>query len=224
VNFGQMRDITLTMSDRRNEAGEIMLVKQHLNDTYRECQNALRLLSTTYAITSTGAADYSLVALGIDDIQSLRSVAYTGTQAYGTVTLDAVGLEGMLGLRSVQGATPGYTRAFQLDGDTLRLDPTPSSGETITLYATRRPDEMSADDDEPEAVPAEYHRVIVDGAIAQAARTPVVRSEYASRFEQGLAKLRWYASRLRGDELASARFGGRRRVPHDPSYYGGGWA
>jgi hypothetical protein len=70
VNFGQMRDITLTMSDRRNEAGEIMLVKQHLNDTYRECQNALRLLSTTYAITSTGAADYSLVALGIDDIQS----------------------------------------------------------------------------------------------------------------------------------------------------------
>lgn len=220
-----MRDTVITMAERRNELGERVLITQTLNDTYREvCQRA-RLLHDSRTITLADSPDVNLTAQGITDMQQLRRVAYTGAQAYGTIDLEPCDLETLLNLRSVQGATPGWTRVYNLDGDTLRLFPSGSSGETLTLYIVAQPDEMNADDDEPTSVPSEFHKVIVDGAIAACAKHGAVRSEYRSYFEDGVTKLRVYANTRTGEDPAPARFGRwRRPVPHDRSYYGGGYS
>lgn len=226
MNFKQMQDDVLTLAGRRNEAGEREVVKQHLTNAYQELCLRTRLLHTSATVTlATAGPDYSLANdFALTDLATLRRVAYTGVASYGTQSLSPIGLEAMLDRRSIAGQTPAWTQSYYLDGDdTLMLDPTPSIGETVTLYYVARPDPLDLDQDEPLGVPAEFHQVIVDGAIARAAKTPIVRQEYRAVFEQGLTRVRVWTVGRGGDEAPRARFGSRRRSPHFVDYYGGGY-
>lgn len=226
MNFGQMQDDVMTLAHRRNEGGEREVVKQHLNNAYQEvCLRARLLHASVTVVLPDAGPDYSLTSdFGLTDFATLRRVAYTGAQAYGTMDLVPLDLSAMLERRSIAGVTAGWTRSYSLDGDdTLMLDPSPSSGETLTLYYVARPDPLDLDQDEPLGVPSEYHQVIVDGAISRAAKDTMVRQEFRAVFEQGLAKLRVLNATKGGDEPPLARFGYRRRPPHSPDYYGGGY-
>lgn len=174
-------------------------------------------------------ADYVLSTdLGLDGVVAIRSLTYTLNGDTGAVPLFPVTHDTIYGYRAAQSVSSGTASAYAFWGeDTLALWPTPTTIDTLTLTYDFRPDLMTLDDDEPDALPAEYHYVVEDGAISRSARYKPALAQLAAaaeaRYQAGLADLVRYRNRRGGAMPVKVTVGRRRgqwRRGNDISYTG----
>lgn len=185
--------------------------KDLVNNAYYEiCSRAkLNQKSVTKTLTA-GTADYGISTtsptspnLSINDLQAIRSLTYTlagQTQAY---AVEPTTVDEILRLRQAASSTStGTLMKYALLGlDTLMLWGTPATADSLGIYYAFRPTAMSADSDTPTVLPAEFHDLIVVGALKAALRTSDLSAAaaYHREFEAGLAELgSWLSGRLAG--------------------------
>lgn len=135
--------------------------------------------------TTSGELDYEL------DANILRVLSVTGTDGR---TLEQVSDLEMLRFR--RGDSSGLAGTYALAGaNLLMLWPQPDTTETITIYYVKRPTALAATGDSPDDLPAEFHRLIGLGALAEAADADDDAGTgggtlYLGRYEDGLVKLK----------------------------------
>jgi hypothetical protein len=226
-----MQDRVLDATGRapNSHRGEVARL---LNDTYLTVVERSRLNTKSATITLTsGQSDYSVATdFAISDLVAPRSLTYTASGNVGAVSLFPVSLDTIFSYREAVAASSGTGQVYAFWGkDTIALWPTPSAADTLVITYDYRPDLMSLDDDEPDAVPVEYHYVIEDGAIARSARfRPGLKdlaSEANARYQAGVGELLRHRNRRQGAMPRQVTVG-RRRFPlrrgNDVYYSGDG--
>jgi hypothetical protein len=117
------------------------------------------------------------------------------------------------------GTSTGTAMRYALGGaNLLMLYPTPTTAEQLHVYYVPRPVTLSAAGDIPSEIPAEYHDVIVWGALARAAdfdddMGTGQGAGYMAQYEQGILRIKQYLSKKGGTKLPRASVGTRRNIP-----------
>lgn len=194
------RDLVDTVLDdaRKHVDSDRDDAEKAVNDAYLRVCTLTRIAKTSAPLTLVaGQDDYDLVTdFGITNLVAAESLFYTGANAVNTPDVPIVSERALRGLRGRFGA-PFQPRqnAASITGTTLRFYPTVSAGDTAVLLYAYRPDPMTSDDDEPDALPAEYHPVIEDGALERLVRRkagPNAADAYYARFLRGVGEIREY--------------------------------
>jgi hypothetical protein len=117
------------------------------------------------------------------------------------------------------GTSTGTAMRYALGGgNLLMLYPTPTSAETLTVYYCPRPATLSGASDTPSEIPAEFHDVVVWGALSRAADYDDdlgtgQGAGYTAQYEQGILRIKQYLSKKGGTRLPRASVGTRRNIP-----------
>lgn len=223
MNFGQLQNYAMNAAKRYADRETI---KTHLNEAYLHACLAAHTnrASATVTLPASTTGDYNLATdLGVTDLAALRYVTWFGSSSVASLPLSSMTPDGILNLRMAMPSSAWvWTYAYDPPG-TLMLYPTGGGGDQVTLYYYARPPLLDLDEDTPDALPAEYHRVIAHGAIAEAAiENPAVSQAYTARYEQGIRQLRAWAS-TSDSALPQTMTDARREfVPHDRSTDSGG--
>lgn len=155
-------------------------------------------------MTSPGVGDYTIDA----DVLSIEEIVF------GAGSAEAVAPRTLLDLRANGG---GSGTRFALEGSNLlMLYPTPSAVETIKIYFTRAPRQMTAPSDDPAnpvfgGVPLEYQKAIEFFALREGAdydddRSSAVGQAYDQELEREYQKIRRHMNRRLG-RMPRARVG-----------------
>lgn len=145
-------------------------------------------------------------------------------------TFDHVSPDQIIQYRTSSTIGGGPSRYFALNGaDVLMLYPTPSSGDSLTLYYVPRPTALSDAPDDPSqaslgGIPSEWHKAIQWYALWQAGDYMDDDSshngqDYRQEYEAWLKRIKKERSRKGGRRIGAIVPGRRRRpsVAHDPS-------
>lgn len=126
-------------------------LNQEINDGYLDLAVDAKLLADPFTLTTASGQElYDLP----DNLIAVRAVTFEGRD-----------LPRMPYAERSQDEGP--PRFYQVIGQKLRLFPTPDGTYTVTVLYYYRPERMANDFDVPE-IPEEYHRLLVDYAVARA--------------------------------------------------------
>lgn len=170
---------------------------RYLNEQYQRVCTTTRLTRRIVPVTLTpGQGDYDLAAdLGLADVSDITNIAYTSASPTGTRNLVSVEQDQIVALRNLQNGWP-IQGVFSVYGSTLMLWPAAQTGDTATIAYVYRPVPMQLDEDEPSELPDEFHDILVDGALARAARrsNPAAARAFRADYLAGVAELRRFVS------------------------------
>jgi hypothetical protein len=209
VLVASFRDLTDTVLDdaRRSVDADRDDAEKAVNWSYLRACTLSRIARTSTLLTLVdGQGDYSLTNdLGIPNLVAPLNLTYQAAGSPYSVDWPQVGERSVTDLRGRYLVDWPFGRpgAYSITGDTLSLTPAAATGDVATLFYAYRPDEMTADDDEPDALPVEYHPVIEDGALERIIRrgrgiAPQVALQmaqtYRDRFLAGVSEIKEFVS------------------------------
>jgi hypothetical protein len=186
-----------------------------LNAAYREVCSRLRLLQAQTTITITEQKTlYTWAELGLDDFVALIDMSriLTGTTDVMRPTRQVAEQEITLS-NAAMPMVVSETLISTIGAASVALWPAPAVGEKIPITYVQRPQEMTTDDDTPDALPEEFHDMLVDGALARLwrmERGPEAKREQRqcrADFEAGIGRLRAHLSTLGGQTPQRVRVG-----------------
>lgn len=144
------------------------------------------------------------IALHNDLLQATGTTALLANQDQYTLPADVLNLQALkIGTRRLTFMTkedafqrddnaPGDPQYYSVFGTKLDLYPTPIKAETMTIYYTRRPVEITLITAEPE-LPVQYHNRIVEYCLAQAYELDADWDSYKQKmgmFQEGVDRLK----------------------------------
>lgn len=186
-------------------------------------ETAVYVVESVATLTS-GQGDYTMDS----NILIVKDVYITSGGS--TWTLDHVSPDQIIQYRTSTSVGGGPSRYFALNGaDVLMLYPTPSAGDTATLYYVPRPTALSGSTDDPSSasqggIPSEWHKAIEWYALWQGGDymdddSSQNGERYRTYYEGWLKRIKKERSRKGGRRIGAIVPGRRRRpfIPHDPS-------
>lgn len=230
ATFGDMTGAVLTAVRLRPDTDRAS-VRRVLNDAYLDVAQRLELTQTSKAVEFFAAqGDYSIRDdLGITDLLSISSIIGPANGAFSNLAMEPTYASRLLGYRTTETVSGSAPYMYALYGiDTLMVYPIPTGTVAATIYYSAQPDDLSADSDIPDLLPANFHRVIEDRAIEFAAgrwgRNSQLAADAHQRFLAGLSEAQIWLSERDGVGTKEVLTLSRRRWrPHDRSTDLGAW-
>lgn len=196
MTFRQLQDSVLTLLNLSSDDARER-VKAHLNQRYREVQSSVNLAATRRGsvnfVTTPGQAQ--VTASGIAKLFTLYDPVHD--RVLGETTLNQIRIEDPAG--DLTGVPERYAIATHVnDTITLHLTPIPDAAYTLTADCLVAGTEMVDDDDEP-ALPADFHDILVQGALSdewakmEKFRPAADRAE--AKFTKRLSDLRYFIAK-----------------------------
>lgn len=227
MNQGQLvnRIMDATLRGGNLTGGNRDQVKEDLNEALKEVDAILRPVTKKVVKTLTAnVGDYSILNdFAITDLTSIRDITYVSVSDPSiTRSLESASPEFVRELRQTF-VFSTYVDLWALEGfDTLLLYPvTQNNGDTVTIYYTARPADLTNETDVPVGLPPEFHDIYEVATIKRSMRqtSPEYAQMYYQLFETRCNDYRKFRNRRDGAVARRVVAGrpGRRLVPHDNS-------
>lgn len=202
-----------------------------INAAYVEVVGRLRLLQKITTLTATTSQpSYTWAELGAPDLSAVISLDRTilGLSDAASPARQVDQQELTLSSASSPLSWPRETLYVLLGSGGVAFYPQLAVGETITIHHAYRPTELASEEDTPDAIPAEHHDLLVDGALARLWRMVRGGQKDAAAcrqlFEQGLRRLQADIATIGGETPTRVRVGypSLVRAARDNDWYGSG--